>query len=742
MKKSIKILCIAIALLILISCIILGVTAYIRQMNSKQINENNSNNSSKYETNEDLIKLKSDTWDIEVNTYKEVLFQAMTSNEIKCEVELINENKEKLGVLVDDGTNGDEIAGDGIYSGVFKLFSNKHEIKKYYCICNNVKSNEFEISFYKNLTTQDYDIVNEIRQKIDAIENKYIANDDGSINEISAKEVYNELIYYFDELKANGILESYENIDGNITLRLTNGVAIDYTFDLAEIETWGSINLKQLNNLETTDSMILTTKLNSKEITGTKSILTLEPFENDNITNATDECAKTISNYYYNYQFLSNLDNEQVNIETMKNLAKYNIIITTTHGGFSNRYGTRVCTGEIDTKENFLNYSADIVSERITVSQKYNRYTVTPKFFDKYYEDDSFDDTLIYFGVCHSADDNRLADVLIKKGVDVVLGYKNSVSADYETKMSRTFFDLLCTNNDIVPTIVEDAFNESKNINGNKDSPYSNFWNYLFEKTGSEFAELKLFGNYNYNLLGEMGCVTGQCVDDEDNMCIFATHNVYCIRDDGTRELYCSNTDIGTSDINLILPPDKYILEIIPTSSIYESKEITLDVKSNQVINLNNINFDKKDTMTSEPVTSAPRNTTTYVNKEYGWSLELPAEWIKYGSVGEYTGGFNHTILGQVGFHHKEIHESSPLNSDMGLVFDIGALPHDEYDALAQNHPRIGKLAENSDYVFFWTGPTDLRVDESSEDFERLYNEYNILYNTRDSILKSFKLLE
>lgn len=78
----------------------------------------------------------------------------------------------------------------------------------------------------------------------------------------------------------------------------------------------------------------------------------------------------------------------------------------------------------------------------------------------------------------------------------------------------------------------------------------------------------------------------------------------------------------------------------------------------------------------------------------------------------------------------------------MGLVFDIEVLPYDEYESLAKNHPRIGKLAEKEGYVFFWTGPTDFRVDPNIEDFERLNNEYNILMNSRDSILESFELLD
>lgn len=132
----------------------------------------------------------------------------------------------------------------------------------------------------------------------------------------------------------------------------------------------------------------------------------------------------------------------------------------------------------------------------------------------------------------------------------------------------------------------------------------------------------------------------------------------------------------------------------------------------------------------------------TYTNEEYGWSVEIPAIWKQYGSVGEYAGGFEHTILGQVGFHHKEIQENAPLNSNSGWLFDIGALPPDEYEEYVKNKPVHGKLAENSDYVFFYIGRSDLPIDPVDENSKRLLEEFNLLSNTRESILETFRLLE
>lgn len=233
------------------------------------------------------------------------------------------------------------------------------------------------------------------------------------------------------------------------------------------------------------------------------------------------------------------------------------------------------------------------------------------------------------------------------------------------------------------------------------------------------------------------GCIIGNIKDKNTDEFISADISVYTVNENGNKQKYDDYYYNGKNDFKVELPIGNYIFEIQSSTDEQKIMQIYVNLDDRLIRQIGTLYLDNEKNTTSEQV-----NSSTYINEEYGWSVELPTEWIKYGSVGEYAGGFNHTILGQVGFHHKEIHESAPLSSDMGLVFDIGALPHDEYETLAQNHPRIGKLAENSEYVFFWTAPTDLRVDESSEDFERLYNEYNILYNTRDSILESFKLLE
>lgn len=711
MRKIIKISALIMAVLILLTSIVLIIFSCLKTVNS----DSNDSINDQFETNEDILKLKTDTWDIEVNTYKEVFFQATVSENINGTIELRDENDNTIGNLVDNGTNGDEVADDGVYSGRFNLFSEQQQIKKYYCVLDNIKSNTIEISFYKQLQTRDYEIVNDIRDKINHIESKYIQNNDGTVNHDSAKMVYNELLQYFEELKEKNILKNYENVDGEITLELYNGVVFSYTFDLSNEDRWNDID----TNSDKTQVKNSSKEYESNSEMKKQKIIT---FAHSEIPNVTDESAKLISSHnYYNYSFSSNLDDNQVTIETMKNLSNYNIIIITTHGGYSPAYGSRVLTGEKDELNKIIMYSADIVAKRIIVT-KDGYYAITPNFFEKYYEDNSFDNALVYLGVCHSADDSRLADMLIKKGVAVVLGYKNSVTAGYETKMSQTFFNLLCKNKSKRLSTVNEAYIESKEINGKKDTPYSDFWTYLFEKTDSKFAELKLFGNKDYTILDWI-------MEDSDNYCLIefrdidtqltipANCTIYRLNENknDSFEKYSYNK-YYEEIFGVVLPNGTYKVDVTPFDVNHEKTSVIF-VQNNSGVNTQIINLTK-------------RSTITYTNNKYGWSVELPEEWNKYGTVIE-----NNTS-GYVGFYHKELYEKSGL----GRMFTIDALPPDKYEELSPW--TIDKLAENSEYVFFWTWATDLQVDINDKDFERLYEEYNILYNTRDSIIESFKLLE
>lgn len=233
------------------------------------------------------------------------------------------------------------------------------------------------------------------------------------------------------------------------------------------------------------------------------------------------------------------------------------------------------------------------------------------------------------------------------------------------------------------------------------------------------------------------GCIIGNIKDKSTDEFVSADFSVYTIDENGNKQKYDDYYYNGRTDFKIELPMGNYVFEIQSPTDRYETTQINVNLDDRLIREIGTLylindtsNINSKD------------NVTIYTNKEYGWSVELPEEWMKYGTVGEYAGGFKHFILGQVGFHHKELHENAPLNSNTGWVFDIGALPPEEYEEYSKNLPMYGKLAENSEYVFFWMAPTGLPIDPVDADSKRLLEEYYLLSDTRDSILESFKLLE
>lgn len=730
MKKTIKILCIVIALLIIITLIIFGACSFykhIRITNSTGSNKNELINSNdKYEINEDLLKLDSDEYYIEIGASKDVLFELRVSDNISNQtIELMGDNI-VIGELNDKGVNGDNVAGDNIYSSVFSLQSDTPKSIEYYVIVDKYKSNSIDITYYKQLTKEDYQLTVSIDNNINEIESTYIKNSDGSINEASANDVHERLLNYFDSLKEHGIVIEYTEYFGTFTLELSNGLTYEYIFDLSDEDVLG--------------------KTNEEDVNVSFSVASLEPYANGLDGYAFDDSAKKISNSNFNYRTYDNINNENVNVEFMLHLNKYNVVIINTHGGFNGESST-FSLGVKGSEEEFYSYSYLLGKNGGLVQYKDGYYGVSKNFFKKQYEDNTFDNTIIYIGSCSGADDsividnNRgLAETLLDKGANCVFAYKNTVYSGYDNKMCETIFSSMLETKDNKLTTAREALKIAKDKHGDKDPTYSKWYHYLLSHTMKEAwapkAELILFEKDNdsdYTLLHNMGCVLGQCVDNEDEMCIFATNNVYRNSDDGTRELYCSNADTGISNINLVLPPDKYILEIIPKGSIYESKEIALDVKSNQVINLGNINIDKKVITTTKPV-----NSTTYVNEEYGWSVELPEEWNKYGFIVDNS--VNPMLLtgaDTVNFCHKEMYNSY----GDGGIFSILACPLEDYHNISDSS-FYKKITENAEYVYLYH-EFEIQFDTplSSEKYDILLNEYNILHKAKDSIIESFKLL-
>ncbi len=341
------------------------------------------------------------------------------------------------------------------------------------------------------MTHADYEQQTCIDNTIHDIEASYDNNDENS-----SKTLYNKIIEFINTKVESGDISSYEVCKENIALTLSSGIIYVYTFNIDK-------ELKSGNSDRTAETCYYNDNaiiLSANYSANSNTILTMDPYT-DELSNAEfDNAATTVANSRYDFNFNDNMDNSEVSIELLKNLYKYNVIILNGHGGYSESLHSFFDAGIDISESNNIKYSADISSGRIITTSS-GKYGVTSKFFDKYYDSDDFADCLVYLGCCHGMDDNVLSQTFLNKGVDAVLGYKNSVNSGYDAKMVKTIFDELASDTSEPVTVIE-ALNTAKKENGSKDDTYSHWYDWLLGKYEKEEnrAELCLNGKWEFNL--------------------------------------------------------------------------------------------------------------------------------------------------------------------------------------------------------------------------------------------------
>ncbi len=366
------------------------------------------------------------------------------------------------------------------------------------------------------------------------IKDKYIiSRDEYDNNEnlalTKAEECYNEIILY---LGNRSDIENYGFSGFNIMVDFKFGITVGVPLqDLIEDNTNSVMSLRSIN-----------AKNSNSSISSYKSkVITLQPCYSDLKTSVFDEAATMIAKNT-NYTFLNNLDDEQVTVETMKSLSKYGVVILDSHGGNWGSRGYIICLSEKATEEKNKKYTASGDLDN-TIIDGGAFYIITQAFFEKYYSQDDFKNTLIYLGTCFGGDDNvEIRNILNEKGAEAVLTYKNTVFAEYNREMITTISERL-TKGDTIQKAVKKA----KQKHGNYD-PYidskAGFWNQLWYKLGiipkPNPAELILTGN---NLSFKLATnpiteqITGQVLDANKNSPISNVKiscdelNINCITD-------------------------------------------------------------------------------------------------------------------------------------------------------------------------------------------------------------------
>ncbi len=483
----------------------------------------------------------------------------LSTNDISNDekVELYVEDK-LVGLLNDNGENGDVTANDKIYSGTFSMFSNERKWAGYYIVIKNQRSNTESLQFYKQATDSDLSFINDFYKDIDVIKDKYIISKFDESKAISdLQQYYNEVTSYLDN--RSDVLD-YCFTGFNIMVNFDNGLTAGIPFedlisdsDDNKVGAMRSINYSAVGSNNTYKS----------------KIVTLEPFNSDMNAPEIDNAATTIVNANNNYVFSENLDDQQVTFEAMKELNKYGIIILYGHGGnfnetdiYGDRYGYIISLSEEVTEEKNKEYrnSGDLW---LTIIPNGDHYVITEKFFDTYYNDNDFDNSIIYLGNCHGGDDNvGIRNILKNKGAEAILSYKNTVITTYNRKMIATISERLSKGDSI-----QDAVKKAKQKNGEYDpylssENYNNldFWEKVWYSLGlydnTDAAELVLNGNnisfkLTTNPTAEQ--ITGKVIDSNSNLPLSGV-KISC----NDLNINCATDEFGKFNFNMPISDKQY----------------------------------------------------------------------------------------------------------------------------------------------------------------------------------------
>lgn len=162
------------------------------------------------------------------------------------------------------------------------------------------------------------------------------------------------------------------------------------------------------------------------------------PWVSDNVDRAAQDIADALTAYSFRSNGSAsddNYDNREASPEFARRLSDYSVVIWYGHGGYSEKYGSFLCT----TVPYSAQYEQDYRSGRILVSQ--SGVCLTPAFFSYYLQENPHPETLIFLGGCSTGKDARLADAFLSKGFDCAIASSDTIGQHYLFRVIGAFFN-------------------------------------------------------------------------------------------------------------------------------------------------------------------------------------------------------------------------------------------------------------------------------------------------------------
>ena len=369
-------------------------------------------------------------------------------------------NNEKIGLMHDDGRDGDEKANDGIYSYSIIAYSDEEKTETYYAGFKNPSSEAITLYYYDQPTEEEIQYFENTTRQIEAL-NDSLKNNGGYIDVSNIDLALATVKEYSEQLVADGAVAEYRLNADNVYIRFSSGLPYLYIPNLEGFLTSG-------NDIQL-------------------SIITCQPHREEFNTANLNDIAYEITGNFSNCSLYARPENELVTAQMIKSyFSSDQIILWFGHGSYDILNHSYLITGE--SSNNFLLYTNDLLAQRMCIATG-GRLAVNSKFIDKYCG--RMDNSLVYLNCCLSGKTDTLAKSFLNKGAAVVACNTDTIKADYGHRIQiRTMDKMQYVNPDTGNYYTfGEALEFAKEEFGRNDSDY-----------GGIAAETIIIGNQDYRL--------------------------------------------------------------------------------------------------------------------------------------------------------------------------------------------------------------------------------------------------
>ena len=365
----------------------------------------------------------------------------------------------KCATLHDDGRNGDVAGGDGIYTAVIDTDVKEKRTVTYHVEADGLKSAEKSVSYYHMMTTKE--LVQHEKFWSDAENYRQSLRDGG-------KAPHEVLRLMYDYVKSN----KYVKAD-------TVSYADDNAFTFEFI--WGSGGC--IEEYETAENGAGRDFSGTEQITRTienaswqnPDVMVFRPYRSSpNMGDFANEfytgAARAVCDITGGE--MRDFTEHEASPANLKDIDKYGFFIIDSHGiKYNEKSYMMMRIGDTSGYD----YAEDLSAGHI-ISSGFD-VGVTGSFFTKYIKNQGkqMPDTLLYIVVCYGMATDTICDPAIDCGAQLVFGYTDSVSFDWDFEFSETLLDTFVSVHPDHPGrtyTFGEAMDEAIRVNGSVD-PYS-----------------------------------------------------------------------------------------------------------------------------------------------------------------------------------------------------------------------------------------------------------------------------